>query len=390
MMNNDLIASNPDPVRYRAAILDSLERSARLGEDQMNELRSLNDTLDIILSETSGLRSAQLQGLALQQAMLARDVFQDKMEELVYQFEKTLKSFEQPSSEYPPSTQYYIVDGFLKQIESLGISTAVIKGRENKGAFDTCMSSAKQLHRKLTTHPEVKEALAWAERESQRQVALVVQQQNAETERERQKQQEEADKEEQRQQQELKRSQREDDQRQGRSAGSKLLGWIRSKTTAASTDDPPAAPEQIYTHPKVLRYYPLVLKEMGVRPGLAMLNAKGKPTGAVWKAPDGNAEFHGALQRFIAGHIFGAGPGGSKIFLRVHLHDAITIIKFLDQLQAPGTDESLVDHLNVTEPNSLARWVQRLIPVHPEGMVHHGYTAGSDEFGRMRKATRQG
>ena len=89
----------------------------RIGLEQIEQLRSISHTMDALLSEMESIRQTQAQGLALQQAMLAREVFQDKMEEFVYQFQKMVAEFQRPQSEYPPPTQYYLLDGLFEQID---------------------------------------------------------------------------------------------------------------------------------------------------------------------------------------------------------------------------------------------------------------------------------
>jgi hypothetical protein len=144
----------------------------RIGLEQIEQLRSINNTMDALLSEMEAIHNTQAQGLALQQAMLAREVFQDKMEEFVYQAQKMIAEFQKPKSDYPPPTQYYLLDGMFKQIDAAGISTAVIKGRENKASFDECVTKGKTLYRQLTKHPDVQQAIAWAESERKKRLAL--------------------------------------------------------------------------------------------------------------------------------------------------------------------------------------------------------------------------
>jgi hypothetical protein len=171
-MNNLWAAYSDNPVHYRTAILQSLEEAAQVGQQQIEELRNINYTMDALLAEMESIRQTQAQGLALQQAMLARELFQDKMEEFVYQFQKMIAEFQKPGSDYPPPTQYYLLDGMFKQIDAAGLTTAVIKGRENKASFDDCVAKGKTLYRQLTKHPEVQQAIAWAESERKKRLAL--------------------------------------------------------------------------------------------------------------------------------------------------------------------------------------------------------------------------
>ncbi len=174
-MSNDFFAYSENPAHYRAALIRSIEEAGQVGHEQLAELRAMNGTLDAVLAEMDAIRrttaagvALQAQALSVQQAMLAREVFQDRLEEFVYQFEKMVGQFQQPDAECPPSTQYFLLDGVFRQIADAAISTAVIKGRDNKAAFDGCVTKGRTLFRQLAGRPDVKEALAWAEGEKQR------------------------------------------------------------------------------------------------------------------------------------------------------------------------------------------------------------------------------
>ncbi|MEO2088837.1 MAG: hypothetical protein ABGY75_04980, partial [Gemmataceae bacterium] len=178
-MSNSFLAYSDDPTRYWAALITTVEDAGQVGQEQLAELRQISDTLTVVLGEMDAIRRTQAQGVALQQqtlavqqAMLAREVFQDRLEEFTYQFEKLVGQFQQPNAEFPPSTQYFLLDGVFKQIAAAGISTAVIKGRDNKAAFDACVTKGRTLFRQLSGHPDVKEALAWAEGEKKRQAIV--------------------------------------------------------------------------------------------------------------------------------------------------------------------------------------------------------------------------
>ena len=94
------------------------------------------------------------------------------MEEFVYQFQKMITEFQKSQPEFPPSTQYFILDSMFRQIDAASLSTAVVKGRENKAVFDDCVSKGKTLYRQLTKHPEVAQAIRWAEGERKKQLSL--------------------------------------------------------------------------------------------------------------------------------------------------------------------------------------------------------------------------
>lgn len=171
-MSNRFLAYSDDPAHYRAALIESIEVTAQVGREQLSELQQVNSTLDNVLTEMAAIRRTQAEGLALQQAMLAREVFQDRVEEFVFQFDKLIGQCERPDSDFPPATQFYLIDGMLKQIDAAGITTAVVKGRDNKAAFDACVARGKALFKQLVKHPDVREAIAWAEGERKKRLAL--------------------------------------------------------------------------------------------------------------------------------------------------------------------------------------------------------------------------
>ena len=171
-MSNDFLAYSENPAHYRAALIRSIEETGRVGREQLSELQEINGTLDGVLTEMAAIRRTQAEGLALQQAMLAREVFQDRMEEFVFQFDKLIGQCEQPGSDFPPATQFYLLDGMFKQIDAAGITTAVVKGRDNKAAFDTCVARGKTLFKQLVKHPDVQQAIAWAEGERKKRLAV--------------------------------------------------------------------------------------------------------------------------------------------------------------------------------------------------------------------------
>lgn len=171
-MSNQFLAYSENPAHYRAALIRSIEETALVGREQLSELQAVNSTLDGVLTEMAAIRRTQAEGLALQQAMLAREVFQDRMEEFVFQFDKLIGQCERSGSDFPPAMQFYLLDGMFKQIDAAGISTAVIKGRDNKAAFDACVARGKTLFKQLVKHPDVRQAIAWAESEQKKRLAL--------------------------------------------------------------------------------------------------------------------------------------------------------------------------------------------------------------------------
>ena len=47
-------------------------------------------------------------------------------------------------------------------------------GRDNKAAFDACVARGKTLFKQLVKHPDVREAIAWAEGEQKKRLNITV------------------------------------------------------------------------------------------------------------------------------------------------------------------------------------------------------------------------
>jgi hypothetical protein len=131
-------------------------------------LGDISDSLVSIHAEIAQARRISVEALAIQQELLSREVIQGKLEEFIYQLEKMVNEFQKREADVVPSTQYFLLLGVLKTIQSEGISTAIIRGRDNKAAFETAVSRASTLHKQLQAHPEVQQAITWAKEEQKR------------------------------------------------------------------------------------------------------------------------------------------------------------------------------------------------------------------------------
>lgn len=147
----------------------------------------ISDTLSSIHDEIAQVRRANAEALAIQQELLNREVIQGRLEEFIYQIEKMVTEFEGPDCEAVPSTRYFLLTGVLKTIQTEGISTAVIRGRDNKATFEAVVRRARTVAKTLEGDPEVREALAWAAQERKR----LADKKAAEEEEQRQREQEE-------------------------------------------------------------------------------------------------------------------------------------------------------------------------------------------------------
>jgi len=131
-------------------------------------LTDISGSLFSIHAEIAQVRQLNTEALAIQQELLNRETIQGKLEEFIYQIEKMVKEFQQPGNSPVPSTRYFLLTGVLKTIRDQGISTAIVRGRDNKAAFDKCANEAMSLLKRLHDDPEVKAALAWAKAEQKR------------------------------------------------------------------------------------------------------------------------------------------------------------------------------------------------------------------------------
>lgn len=153
-------------------------KSLQLQALQTGLLAQMSNSLGAIHEEVARARADQAEALALQQQMLAREELQSHLEEFIYQSEKLVAACRNPKTDIPPSTRYYLLDGVVQQVEQDGIATAIIRGRENKAAFERVFAEVQQLRSALKSDPEVKAALAWAAKidqqraEQRRQIEL--------------------------------------------------------------------------------------------------------------------------------------------------------------------------------------------------------------------------
>jgi hypothetical protein len=123
----------------------------------------LNRAVHGIEEQNEEIAKLHKEGIELQQEVLRREDFQNRMEELIYQFQKLLKKMEDPESDFPLSTRYYLAVGILETVRGQRLSTVLIKGRDNKAAFEECVERASTICKQLQNHPEIRKAIEWAE-----------------------------------------------------------------------------------------------------------------------------------------------------------------------------------------------------------------------------------
>jgi len=135
---------------------------------QTGLLADMDASMHSIHATMADVRQLHADGLAAQQAMLQREAFQDELEEFIYKMEKLVAECQNPSAKLPPSTRYFTLLSYYERIKQDNITTPIIRGRDNKAAFDRVVGEIKSLAAALKKDPEVQEAIRWAQAEQKR------------------------------------------------------------------------------------------------------------------------------------------------------------------------------------------------------------------------------
>jgi hypothetical protein len=135
-----------------------MTKQTRIMEDVRDSLGSIASTMDDI-------KKLQQNTLAIQQELLTRDTVQSDLEEFIYNIEKMVSDFSTEKSEIAPSSRYFTLKGVLETVSQEGIGTPLIRGRDNKAAYEKAMAHANDLFEELKKDSEVIEAIKWAKNE---------------------------------------------------------------------------------------------------------------------------------------------------------------------------------------------------------------------------------
>lgn len=135
---------------------------------QTGLLSQMSNSMNAIHAQMEEARQQQSEALAIQQKLLSREQMQSHLEEFIYQAEKLIAECSKSGTGIPLSSRYFLLLGVLGKIEQDGIDTAVIRGRENKAAFEKVVRSTQKLTQALLKEPEVQDAVRWAEKERKR------------------------------------------------------------------------------------------------------------------------------------------------------------------------------------------------------------------------------
>jgi hypothetical protein len=124
---------------------------------------------NVMNRQLSDIRRQNADALAMHQEMLAKEELQAQLEEFIYASQKMLDGFDDPSCDVAPVARYVQTRTIVENVDDWGLDTSIIRGRENKAAFERMLQQAKTSVRRLeSTSKEVQDALAWAEAESKR------------------------------------------------------------------------------------------------------------------------------------------------------------------------------------------------------------------------------
>lgn len=157
-----------DTYHELASIRANTQASVAFQALQTGLLAQMSGSMDGIHAEMAHVRQQQSEALAIQQELLNREQIQSHLEEFIFQAEKLVTECSKTTTDIPASSRYFLLMGVLGKIEDDGIGTSIIKGRDNKSAFEKVVNGTKVLTQRLLKDPEVQEAIKWAEAERKR------------------------------------------------------------------------------------------------------------------------------------------------------------------------------------------------------------------------------
>lgn len=137
-------------------------------------------SLHQLQGEMAAIHQMNLEGLAIQQELLKREQLQAEIEEFIYNVQKMVQEFSDASCPEPSTGRYFALKGVAETVQDLGLGTPLIRGRDNKAAFESSMKEVNKLKVDLESDEEVIEALAWVRAEKQRRLEAKRKQQEEE------------------------------------------------------------------------------------------------------------------------------------------------------------------------------------------------------------------
>lgn len=156
-----------DIYRELASIRAHAQANTFFNALQTGLLSEMDASMQAIHSEMADARRLHEEGLAAQQEMLQREALQNYLEEFIYQTEKLVNECK-TNTKLPPSSRYFMLISAAERLKQENISTPIIRGRDNKAAFDRVVTEIKSMASALKNDPEVQEAIAWAKAEQKK------------------------------------------------------------------------------------------------------------------------------------------------------------------------------------------------------------------------------
>lgn len=114
------------------------------------------------------MRQQNADALAMQQQSMEREQLQAEIEEFVYSTQKILDSYDEPNCNVGVVERFVGIGQLLNSVNEWGLGTPMIRGRENKAAFEKMLRHAEESYARLEQEPEVKKAIAQANAEQAR------------------------------------------------------------------------------------------------------------------------------------------------------------------------------------------------------------------------------
>ena len=125
--------------------------------DASRQLIKVGGVLGEVNSELSDLRKNVADQLALQKLALLRDSLQDHIEELIYQGGRMVRRIRDNEDDTSAINNAQALRCFAKCIENANVRTDIIRGLENKRAFDDVLEAIDELLHELMQMPDVRQ-----------------------------------------------------------------------------------------------------------------------------------------------------------------------------------------------------------------------------------------
>ncbi len=143
----------------------------------------MHASIEMLSDQLAEIQETNSTQLAIHQLVLHRDELQQLLEELIYQGQKMVEAFSKNDDSTPSVQKALLIRSFQLCLAGSGIGTGMIRGLENKRAFDSLISQLEVLYKQLSSDPDVLKAIAAEKAAEQDRLSLEVQQQAEERRR---------------------------------------------------------------------------------------------------------------------------------------------------------------------------------------------------------------